>query len=67
MTTEYKTNQHGIKFYIEQASDFDDAGRQVTGRGWFAGIVRGNDDLGGVWFETREDALRAISDYKVAS
>lgn len=67
MATEYKTNAHGIKFYVEQAADFDDAGRPIAGRGWFAGIVQGKDELGGVWFETREQAMDAIVDYKVAA
>lgn len=67
MTIEYKTNTQGIKFYIEQAADFDDAGRSIAGRGWFAGLVQGKDELGGVWFETREQALNAIAAYKVAA
>lgn len=67
MTTEYKTNAHGIQFYLEQAADFDDDGRCVAGRGWFAGLVQGKDELGGVWFEAREQALDAIASYTGAA
>lgn len=67
MTTEYKTNSHGIRFYIERAVDFDDEGRSVAGRGWFAGLVVGKDELGGVWFETRREALDAVAAYKGAA
>jgi len=66
MTTEYKTNAHGIKFYVEQSADFDDDGRTIAGRGWFAGLVQGGDELGGIWFETREKALDAIASYSGA-
>lgn len=65
--TAYTTNQHGFRFYIERAGDFDDAGRAIEGRGWFAGLVVGKDELGGVWFETREAALDAIHDYRSAA
>lgn len=65
--TEYTTNTHGIRFYIERAKDFDDDGRMIDGRGWFAGLVVGNDELSGVWFETRDHALAAVADYRVAA
>jgi len=65
--TEYTTNQHGVRFYIERSGDFDDAGQAIAGRGWFAGIVRGKDELGGVFFETREAALAAIADFREAA
>lgn len=65
--TEYTTNQHGIRFYIERAADFDDAGRFIDGRGWFAGLVVGEDELSGVWFESRYQALASIADYRVAA
>jgi len=58
------TNAHGIKFYVEQARDFDDKGHPCAGRGWFAGLVKGNDELGGAWFETREQAVDAIAIYE---
>lgn len=61
------TNAHGIKFYIEQSADFDDAGRMVAGHGWYAGLVNGNDDMSGVFFETREQATDAIADFAVAA
>lgn len=64
MATETITNTHGVKFYIEESSDFDDSGRPCKGRGWFAGIVKGNDYLGGVFFETKDAALAAISEYE---
>jgi len=67
MQTEYTTNRHGTRFYIERAADFDDAGRPTDGRGWFAGLVVGNDELSGVWFETRDAAFAAISNYQVAA
>lgn len=60
------TNAAGIKFYLERAKDFDDAGRMINGSGWFAGLIRGRDDLSGVWFETREAALDAISSFRGA-
>jgi hypothetical protein len=60
----YITNAAGIKFYIEQAGDFDNSGRACAGRGWFAGLVVGNSELGGVWFETKEAALDAIAAWK---
>ena len=61
------TNAHGHRFYIERGKDFDDAGRMVDGKGWFAGIINGRHDFSGVWFETREAALDAIADYKAAA
>jgi hypothetical protein len=61
------TNQHGIRFYIEQACDFDDNGRVVAGRGWYVGIIRGRDDMSGVWFETKEAAQAATADYREAA
>jgi len=64
MNTQQITNAHGIKFYIEQSADFDDAGRMVTGRGWYAGLVKGRDQLGGVFFDTREQALNAVNEYR---
>lgn len=64
MTTEYITNTHGIKFYIEGAADFTDRGHYTSGKGWFAGLVKGNAELGGVWFETRAQALDAIHAWK---
>lgn len=64
MAAEYIRNTYGVRFYIERASDFDDAGRVVPGKGWFAGIVAGKDELSGVWFETRDDALDAIAGYR---
>lgn len=57
------TNAAGIKFYVERSKDFDDAGRMTDGRGWFAGIIDGNNDTGGIFFETRESALDAIASY----
>lgn len=65
--TNYTTNAHGVLFYIERAKDFDDAGRMIDGRGWFAGLVVGNDELPGVWFETRDEAIAAVANYKVAA
>lgn len=62
--TEYKTNQYGIEFYIERSKDFDNNGRVIDGRGWFAGLTKGREHLGGVWFETREQALDAIHRYE---
>lgn len=59
MTT-YITNQHNIRFYLEGSSDFTDHGHYTSGRGWFAGLVKGKDEIGGVWFETKEQALSAI-------
>lgn len=67
MTTEYITNSYGTRFYIERAADFDDEGRPTSGRGWFAGLVVGKDELSGVWFETRDAALAAIADYRAAA
>ena len=64
MDTHQITNVYGIKFYIEKSSDFDDAGRMVAGRGWYAGLVKGNDQLGGVFFDTREQALDAVDQYR---
>ena len=61
------TNAHGIKFYIEQSADFDDAGRMVAGRGWYAGLIKGNDDMSGVFFDTRNQAFDAVAEYKVAA
>ena len=61
------TNAHGMKFYIEQSADFDEAGRMAAGRGWYAGLVNGNDDMGGVFFDARDQALKAIAEYKVAA
>jgi hypothetical protein len=58
------TNKFGHKFYIEQSADFDDDGRMIAGRGWFAGLVKGNDSLGGIFFETKEAALDAIATYE---
>jgi hypothetical protein len=67
MATEYITNAHDVRFYIERAGDFDDNGRFIWGRGWFAGLVVGNDELSGVWFDTRNQALSAISNYQGAA
>lgn len=64
--TEY-TNRNNVRFYIEQACDFDDAGKVVAGRGWYAGLIRGRDDMSGFWFETKEAALDAIADYREAA
>lgn len=64
--TKYITTANGIRFYIERARDFDDAGRMVDGRGWFAGLVVGKDQLSGSWFETYDGALAAIADYSAA-
>lgn len=58
------TNRHNVRFYIEQACDFDDDGRIVAGRGWYAGLIAGRDDMSGVWFETKEQAMDAIADYR---
>lgn len=63
MQTTYITNAFGIRFYIEAARDFDDMGRNVEASGVYAGIIQGNCELSGVWFETREAALSAISTY----
>ena len=63
MTT-YLTNAAGIKFYIEPAGSFDGAGRACAGRGFFAGLVVGKDEIGGVFFETKEQALDAISAWR---
>lgn len=62
--TETLTNAHGCKFYLERSKDFDDAGRVVNGRGYFAGLIRGKDWMHGVFFETREAALDAIWSHK---
>ena len=67
MNTETFTNAAGIKFYIEQSADFDDNGRAVAGRGWFAGIMEGNAMTGGVFFETREAAMKAAHEYSGAA
>ncbi len=64
MTTQQITNPHGIKFYVEQSADFDDAGRMVAGRGWYAGLIEGNDMLGGVFFDTRDQAIDAINEHR---
>lgn len=61
------TNANGIKFYIEQSADFDVAGLMVAGRGWYAGLVKGDDDMSGVFFETRDQATDAIADFAVAA
>ena len=61
------TNRHDVRFYIEQACDFNDAGKVVAGRGWYAGLIRGRDDMSGFWFETKEAALDAIADYREAA
>lgn len=61
------TNAHNVRFYLEQSADFDDAGRVIVGRGWYAGLIVGRADLSGVWFETKEAALDAISEYRVAA
>lgn len=61
------TNAHGIKFYIEQSADFDDAGRMVAGLGWYAGLVNGDDDMSGVFFETRDQAFGVVVEYAVAA
>lgn len=63
MYTVLFTNAAGIKFYIEQSADFDDNGRMIAGRGWYAGIVDGNAQTGGVFFETRDAAMRAAHQY----
>lgn len=63
MTQEFFTNAYGVKFYIEPAGDFDDLGRSVVGRGFFAGLVQGRDQLSGVFFETKDMALSAIARY----
>tara|TARA_B000000460_G_scaffold248191_1_gene225072 strand:+ start:13585 stop:13779 length:195 start_codon:yes stop_codon:yes gene_type:complete len=62
--TAYTTNQHGIRFYIETAMDFADDGRVIEGRGVFAGLVQGNDELGGVWFADEHSARAAIAEYR---
>ena len=62
--TEFLTNAAGIRFYIEASMDFADNGAMIAGRGFHAGLVVGNDMLGGVWFETREAAVDAISNWK---
>ena len=62
--TRYITNSHGVKFYIEKAKDFDDDGRSIEGKGWFAGLVVGRDEIGGVWFETECAALTAVAEHR---
>jgi len=64
--TEYN-NQHGVRFYIEQACDFDDDGRVVAGRGWYVGLIRGRADMSGFWYETKEAAQAATADYREAA
>jgi hypothetical protein len=61
--TKYFTNPRGIRFYVEEARDFDETGRNIKGRGFFAGLVQGNCDLGGVWFPTYEAAFSAGMNY----
>ncbi len=65
MNAQQVTNPHGIKFYVEQSADFDDTGRMIAGRGWYAGLIEGKDMLSGVFFDTREAAIDAISKYRV--
>lgn len=60
MATTYTTNQHGIRFYIEPSMDVADDGRFVEGNGVFAGLVQGNDELPGVWFQDESAAREAI-------
>ena len=67
MNTETIASPAGFKFYIEQSADFDDDGRMKAGRGWYAGRVIGNDFIGGVFFDTREQALNAIHQYTEAA
>ena len=67
MNIETITNPAGFKFYVEQSADFDDDGRMKAGRGWYAGQVIGNDFLGGVFFDTREQAIDAITEYREAA
>lgn len=67
MNTQHIINAHGIKFYLEQSTDFADDGRMVAGRGWFAGLVQGDDHLGGVFFDARKQALDAIAEYRCAA
>lgn len=60
------TNQHNVRFYIERACDFDDSGRVIAGRGWYAGVIVGRHDMSGFWFETKEAAIDAIAECRVA-
>ena len=58
MSTEIRTNRHGVRDYIEPSKN-----------GWFIGLVgknvHGGDDLhSGHWYETRHQALEAIADYQ---
>jgi len=63
MATEYITNRNAIRFYIEPSCDFGDDGRIVKANGVYAGIIDGKSELRGVWFESREAAIVAISNY----
>ena len=63
MTT-YITNQHGIRLYLEGSSDFTDLGHFTKGKGWFAGLVVGNDELSGVWFPTKDAAMTSIQAWR---
>lgn len=56
------TSPSGQEFYIEQASDFNDKGEIVKGRGFFAGWIDGDCDLSGIFFETLDEAKAAIRD-----
>lgn len=53
----------GQAFYIEESKDFDNEGNMIVGRGFFAGIIQGDCDLSGVFFETIEEAKKAIGEY----
>ena len=55
------TNAKGTRWYIERAKDFDDSGRMVDGRGYFAGIIRGQCYESGVWFPTYAAAINAVT------
>jgi len=65
MKTQF-TNSAGHRFYVERALDFSADGGMKAGRGWFAGLIVGNDHLGGVWFDTREAAMAAAHQYEAA-
>ena len=64
MTAQFITNTFGVKFYIEKSSDFNDQGCIIPGRGWHAGLMDGDSMAGGIFFETKDAALRAISEYR---
>lgn len=58
--TAYITNQHGIKFYIENAMDWSEDGALVASNGVFAGLVCDGAELSGEWFHSRDAAMVAI-------